>query len=189
MAISRLCSIPDCGKPYRAKGLCNTHYELNRLRTKRGKNKKRGEVQKFYLETVLGYEGEECLLWPYNRSVKGYAVMMANGKCVRVSRHLCIEVNGPPPTDSHHAAHNCGRGKDGCVTKSHLQWKTPAENEADKLIHGTGHALFLPKINETTAREIMDLKGLETQKVIAERYDISVSSVAMIHQRKSWKNI
>ncbi|WP_292637037.1 hypothetical protein [Mesorhizobium sp.] len=58
--------------------------------------------------------------------------MMKDGKCRRVSRLVCEEVHGPPPSPDHEAAHSCDNGDLGCATKRHLSWKTPKENTADK---------------------------------------------------------
>lgn len=189
MAKSRLCSIPGCGKPHRAKGMCNPHYEIRRLQTKIGGAKPvyRGHVRQFYHDTVLPYEGDDCLIWPYNRGKKGYAVMMQDGKSLRISRVLCTEINGPPPTPKHHAAHTCGKGRDGCVTKGHLAWKTPSENEADKKIHGT---FFVPsfrksKVDDAQVREIVALRGKMTQKAIGEKYGISGQAVSNIQRKRA----
>lgn len=67
----------------------------------------------------------------------GAAQINLGGRSVIVARMVCEEVNGPPPTPAHQAAHSCGKGHLGCITPQHLRWATQVENEADKLIHGT----------------------------------------------------
>lgn len=85
----------------------------------------------------MAYEGDDCLTWPFLKSPRGYARMHVNGRDKRVSRLVCEEAYGTPPTPDHHAAHSCGKGHLACVTKRHLRWATPVENAADKIIHGT----------------------------------------------------
>ena len=98
-----------------------------------------GEPYRYYSEEVLAYTGDECLLWPYGRVSKGYALMTAGGMDRYVHRFVCAAENGPAPTPQHQAAHSCGNGHLGCVSRKHLSWKTQAENEADKIAHGTYH--------------------------------------------------
>lgn len=189
MANSRLCSIPDCGKPYWGRGYCSTHYQRWRRNgyPLAGRTPE-GEPQRYLTEVVLKYDGDECLTWPYGKTA-GYGSIQHNGRDALVSRIVCEEENGPPPTPEHQAAHLCGKGHEGCVTRKHLVWKTRLENQADKLIHGTmlrGERHFWAKITEAQAREILSLKGQMLQREIAERFGISRPAVGMIHRGKNW---
>jgi hypothetical protein len=190
MANSRLCSIPDCSKPMKAKDFCCDHYRRFRLYGDPLAGRAgHGEPQRFYREVVLPYDGGDCLIWPFSTHRNGYAQMRVDGHLVTVSRMLCEATNGPPPTSKHHAAHSCGNGRSGCVTKRHLLWKTKAENEADKLVHGThnrGERHPMSKLTEAQAREILSLKGAELQRVIADRYGISNQAVSNIQIGKTW---
>jgi hypothetical protein len=190
MTAFRACSIPDCANAILANGLCSKHY--NRLRRHGDplvtKCTPKGEPKKFYQEVVLAYEGDECLIWPYN-TVNGYGSMWHYGRTRNVSRVLCEDVHGPAPTPKHEGAHSCGKGHLGCVAKRHLSWKTQKENQADKLVHGThnrGERSASAKITETQAREILSLKGKETQVVTAKRFGVSNRSVSNIQRRESW---
>lgn len=148
-----------------------------------------GEVQKFYEEVVLQYEGKECLFWPYGRGGKGYGCMKRNGGTVIVPRYVCEFMYGPAPTSEHQAAHSCGKGHLGCVAKSHISWKTPHENQADRLLHGThsrGARCGKAKLTEDQAREILSLKGAGTQAEIAKRFGVSRQAVAGIHTGVTW---
>lgn len=55
-------------------------------------------------------------------------------KKINVARVVCEEINGPPPTSEHQAAHNTPNGCIGrfCVNGNHLRWATQSENERDK---------------------------------------------------------
>jgi hypothetical protein len=77
-----------------------------------------------------------CLIW--TGSCRGEARYLQPqvrvGKTTKgVARLVCEEVNGPPPTLEHHAAHNTPNGCIGnlCVNGGHLRWATPSENTLD----------------------------------------------------------
>ena len=55
------------------------------------------------------------------------------GKVRYVSRLVCEEAHGPPPTNKHEAAH-APNGCIGvmCVNPDHIRWATRSENELDK---------------------------------------------------------
>ena len=189
MATSSLCSIPDCGKTAKVKGLCGGHYtRLWRYGDPLCGRTSRGDLPKFYSEVVMKYEDDECLIWPY-AAKNGYGVMGHNGKTVLVSRRVCEEVNGPPPTPDHHAAHSCGKGHLGCVTKRHLSWKTPYGNNQDKLVHGTvsrGSRNGTSKLTEKQVIEIMSLKGASALPTIADRFGVSKQTISEIHCGTRW---
>lgn len=190
MAISRICSIPNCGKLHYAKDLCDPHYKrlLRHGNPLAGKTD-RGAAIRFYEDVVLVYLGDECLVWPFDRKRNGYAGMRHDGKSVLVSRRVCEEVNGPPPSPDHEAAHSCGGGHLGCVSKWHLSWKTSKENKADKLIHDThdrGERNSQAKITEDMAIEIIALRGKESQSSIARRLGIVQQQVSRIQRGKRW---
>lgn len=197
MAIEfKACSVNGCNRNSHCQargrlGYCGTHY--NRFR-KYGdplkiKTAATGELLRFYNEDVQAYEGESCLIWPYTKDGNGYGRMYIDGKAVSVSRFLCRDINGEPPTEKHQAAHLCGNGHLGCVTKRHLVWKTVAENHADKVKHGThnrGERCPVSKLTESDVVGIRALRGIEKLDEIASRYGITKSNVKAIHYRRSW---
>ena len=186
----RKCLIKDCSKPQNSHGYCGAHGRRWRLYGDPLGSKPRslGKAQRFLRDVVLTDErGAEdpCLIWPFARTGAGYAQV----KKSYVARIACEEANGPPPTPKHDAAHNCGKGHLGCVTKSHLRWATRIENMADTLIHGTrsrGEHRPTAKLTEADVLEIRDLCGHSFQRDIAERFGVSVPTVSAIQARKSW---
>jgi hypothetical protein len=100
---------------------------------------------------------------------------------------VCEETHGPAPSPQHEAAHSCGNGSNGCVTKGHLSWKTPTENNADRLIHGTsnrGEQHPMVKLSEDAVRLIY--RDSRTYEVIAADHAISFVTVSDIKRRRSW---
>lgn len=102
---------------------------------------------------------------------------------------VCEEIHGPSPTENHDAAHTCGKGYLGCVSPKHIVWKTKAENQADRLIHGThnrGEKSGNSKLTEKQVEEIRSLEGSMSQAKIAEKFSISGCSVSKIINKKAW---
>jgi hypothetical protein len=54
---------------------------------------------------------------------------------VSVSRLVCEAFHGPAPSPIHQAAHENGRNQENLA--SNLSWKTPKENDQDKIRHGS----------------------------------------------------
>lgn len=95
--------------------------------------------------------------------------------------------HGPAPTRQHQAAHSC-RTK-SCVNPLHLSWKTPPENNADKIADGS--ALFGEKNHQAklTDGEVGTIRALYaaggvTQKQLADRFGVSHQQVSKIIRRE-----
>lgn len=133
-----ICSMLGCGKNIKAKGYCVSHY---RRLLKHGHplagNTIRGLPQKYISDVILKYDGDDCISWPFSRDTYGYGQVRIDGKLMNVHRYVCLKVNGGPPDVGYYAAHECGKGHEGCVSKRHLSWKTPKENQDDRIVHGT----------------------------------------------------
>ena len=140
-----------------------------------------------WLETNKDFCGNDCLIWPFAKDRHGYGQIRYEGKPQYVSRIICTHRHGPPPTLKHQTAHSCGNGHLGCVNGEHLRWATRAENEADKLMHGThqlGERNPSAKLTEVDVAIIRKWHG--TQREIARQYNIDQSTVSFIQNRKSW---
>lgn len=191
--INRICSVQDCGKPSKSLGFCATHYWRLRAHGHPMKTKKlpNGATQKFFEDVVLRYDGVECLTWPYAKS-RGYGEATINGRKDKVHIFVCEFVHGMRPTPEHEAAHSCGKGHEGCCAKSHLSWKTAAENQQDRRIHGTyqlGELNPSNKLMEDDVRQIILLKGKMLQKEIAAMFGVSRENISAIHRGKSWSHL
>lgn len=190
MADPRICSILECGKPHEAKGYCSSHYQRLRIHgNPLVSGTTPGDPMRFINDVAMHHTSSECLIWPFSKVGAGYGRVWIDGKQVVVSRYICQLVHGAPPTIEHDASHSCGKGHEGCISPIHLSWKTRAENEADKLIHGThirGGRHGRAKLTETEASEILAMKGKETQRNLAERFGVSIPTVSHIHTGRKW---
>jgi len=143
-----------------------------------------------WLRAHVGYEGPDCLIWPFSRREDGRGQFGFNGKYQKPHRWMCEATHGPAPTPKHQAAHECGKGHLGCVNPRHLKWKTPIENRADSRKHGTlnfGVGRPLRKLTQAQAQEIIALRGIESQDDLAERFGVTAQQVGRIQAGLSWK--
>jgi hypothetical protein len=190
MAISRICSIPDCGKSaVNSRGWCNAHYQRwwKHGDPTAGRTA-RGVIGPYLRDVVLTYTGDECLLWPF-ATTDGYGRVWHKGKVEIVSRVVCEIEHGPAPSPDYDAAHSCGNGDKGCVTKRHLSWKTRSGNMEDARAHGTtsrGARNCQAKLTEADVSEIRKLRGKLLQREIAEKFGVGRATISLIHSGKLW---
>ena len=190
MADLAICAIDGCDKPVVRRVWCNAHY----MRWKRhgdpiGGGTSLGDPQRYFRQVVMAYDGDDCLIWPFKRKGDGYGRLWRDGRMQVVSRLVCEENRGPPPAQKHDAAHSCGNGHNGCVTKRHLSWKTRAGNVADMVLHGNsmrGARNWNTKLTEEQVLEIRGLRGKATQVDLAKRFGVARQSISAIHKGLHW---
>ena len=191
----RVCSVDGCVRRHYGRGLCQMHWQRWKVNGAVGPaaplQTQRGGPQAFLAKAEM-YDGNDCILWPYARSHNGYATIDIDGRRVRVSRLLCERERGPPPSPAHHAAHSCGMGHIGCVTKKHLKWLTPKQNMEERDLHGTtsrGEHQPSAKLTDRDVRTIRALRGQVRQVDLAARFGVSQFIISAIQLRKNWKHI
>jgi hypothetical protein len=196
MADPRICSVENCCKPVKVKsrGLCNSHY----IRFQRHGSPLGGATAKnaaiAWLRLHATHEGEECLIWPYAKSAEGYGVCYDPArKAVRtVSDFMCELAHGPKPTGLHESCHSCGNGSGGCANPIHLRWGTHADNEGDKVAHGTDNAGSrhgCSKLSEDDVLAIKDSAKTLSGVSAAKLYGVSKATVSMIRSGKTWRHV
>lgn len=143
-----------------------------------------------WLRAHVGYDGEDCLIWPYSRRQNGYGCVGYNGKVHYPHRLMCELVNGPAPTPKHQAAHSCGRGHDCCVHPKHLSWKTNAENQEDRKRHGNGNKVgrIRRKLTPEDVAYIRATVGEKTVFELAEQFGVTSSNVCQIRRGEIWRS-
>lgn len=185
------CSVAGCCKAIVARGLCRAHYQRW---WKHGDPIAGGTAKKaavsFLRDVVMLYAGDECLTWPYAKNSDGYAIIRRDGRTHRVSRIVCEEKNGPPPTPNHEAAHCCGKGHEGCVSGSHLSWKTAQENAQDKIGHGTTTRGERNGRAALTADDILSIRAAikagSSHADLAQAFGVSRPNISQIKAGTRW---
>jgi len=186
---SRICSVADCGKQISSRRLCSAHYSkflkygdpLVKRQVEKGSHER-------WLRANIGYDGHDCLIWPFSSRSNGYGVASLQSKGLMAAhRFMCILVNGEPPTPKHVSAHSCNNGNKGCVSPLHVRWATHVENSADRYAHGTmmiGDKNPNTKLTKNQALEIY--ASSEKVDEIAKRYNVTVGCVAGIKKGANW---
>lgn len=188
------CIVPLCGRPYSAKGYCKPHYQrwlaCGDARPDVPLRRPQGEALSYLRSVVLQYSGDDCLPWPYTRNGHGAATISLDGRNTIVARFVCEARHGKAPSKKHEAAHCCGQGHNGCVAPSHLRWATRAENEADKLIHGThnrGERHGCAKLTTEQVLKIREMPG--SIRAVGKIFGVSYSTIADIRRMKKWSHV
>ncbi|MGN7959173.1 NUMOD4 motif-containing HNH endonuclease [Agrobacterium radiobacter] len=108
-----------------------------------------------------------------------------NRKTKRVNRLVCAAFNGEQPSNVL-ACHNDGDKRNNAA--DNLRWGTPAENQSDRVIHGTslrGEAVATSKLTASDVAEILESKtygSLINAKVSKTQYH-------KIKNGESWKHL
>lgn len=191
MPKSRICSIEGCGKPYRSRGYCESHY---RFFMSRGTPERKGNdspARDFFFNVVVPYDKDDCLIWPFSRCEKGYARMrrIKGFKGNAVYRLADQVINGVPENLKYDAAHTCGNGHLGCCNPRHVLRCTRAINRSHMKLHGTqtyGEDTSNARLTREQVLEIRRLFGTISQNKIAKMYNVGVSTIWAIKAKRSW---
>lgn len=186
------CSIEGCGKDAKARGWCSMHWK--RWRTTGDPNltngTPKGEPQRFMREAAFLYDGNECLLWPYGVDNKGVARVWNGSRMEPAARIVCSHANGPPPSYMHEAAHSCGNGHIGCISKKHLRWKTHSENMAEMVEHGRSTRGERSKSAKLTLDQVEDIRvrrGTILQREMADEFGVANTTICKIQIGQRWE--
>lgn len=188
-----ICEVTGCEKQASCRQLCKAHY----VRWKRHGNPicgrtSPGEKEAFLIANV-SYAGEGCLLSPYQDDKnRNYWFLNIEGEQISAHRWMCEKANGPAPSATHMAAHNCGAGHLGCVHPKHLRWATASENAQDKYQHGTaqyGERCNTAKLKESDIPKIRGMIGKTPSAKIARLFGVSKKTILLIGHRRTWSHV
>lgn len=191
MTAVKICKIAECNKPVKAMGWCNTHYlrskthgcPLKTISTPPG-------VAMTWIQDHIRYSGDECLIWPFNRTYFGYPSIGDRGAfgTNRAHRVMCELFHGPAPEERRDAAHSCGVRL--CMNPRHLRWASRSENEKDKIIHGKsnrGANHGMSKLTEDDIRTIRALGEQVSTSALAERFFVSRRHIRDVLKKRTWR--
>lgn len=192
MADKALCTIPNCGKPRDARGLCPAHYRrwqrfgdtlpdipVSRLT--------RASKRRDFLNKAIAYNGESCLIWPFKIKAGTYPLIKIDGVQRTVHSLVCEAKNGPRPFPGAEVAHSCGKS----LCLAHLRWASHADNLKDRWSHGTmymGERQWMAKLTEADVRLMRSLhaSGECKRMELCKRFGVSKSVVSQVVARKAW---
>jgi hypothetical protein len=144
--------------------------------------------QRFFNDVVLAHDSDDCLVWPFSTTVKGYPHMYFQGRWKLVTRRVCEHFYGPALSRKHQAAHSCREL--ACVNWRHLRWATPSENEADKIGHGTYQYGERNPQAKLTVDQVLSIRAaVGSHSEIAAQYNVSRRTVSKIKARQRWNTL
>ena len=185
------CLVEGCKNLRCGHGYCPKHYKrfkkygdpLKQTRPERGSGIK-------FVRLAAEYEGDDCLEWPYAKTVRGgYGAVTKSihpsGKAHRAVLELAA---GPPPEPGMSAAHAPGVCHNpACVNPRHLRWATNQENQADRIVDGT-HGTKLSGADVVEIRRQF-AEGGTTRRELANNWGISYGHIKGIISRRTWKHV
>ena len=177
----RTCAHPDCVKPHKARGLCQTHYR----RVQRTGQVGLRPPDVFFWAKVDRRGPEDCWLWTGAKSGTGYGVFRGE-KAHRFSARLA-----GMSIDDALVRHHCDTPL--CVNPAHLQPGTHDDNMRDAVDRKRmprGERQRSAKLRETDIPAILEMaKAGYSYREIGERFGVTKYNIYHIVNRKTWKDV
>lgn len=189
----RICSIPDCGVKHYAKGLCEKHYQRQKLTGHTGEGvKPRLPLSVRFWRKVDIRSDDECWEWKGCMSNKtGYGAITKNGKNVGAHR-VSYELNKGPIQEGLYILHSCDNRK--CVNPNHLRAGTCQENIQEAFDKGRksnpiayGEQNPKSKLNLTQVEFIKSHPEMQHTE-LAKLFNVSPNCIRGVRIGRTWSN-
>lgn len=144
-------------------------------------------AERLAAKTVAGQHG--CLLWTGSTYEFGHGVIW-NGKFNEGAHRVAWTLaNGPIPSRMC-VCHRCDTP--ACVNPDHLFLGTKADNAADmaskgRASHRPGASSPSAKLTADDVAEIRKLKGIVSQRALAERFGVSKTAIRFVQKGRTWQ--
>lgn len=182
------CSVPECSKPARLRGLCGMHHQ----RWLRYGDLNRGSPtleQRFWAKVD---KSGECWLWTASCRPDGYGQIRVGPTFKGAHAIGYILQIGPVPAEMQ-VLHRCDNPP--CVRGDHLFLGTPLDNMTDKIAKGRlrvahGEQQGGAKLTEADIPVIRQRwRAGESQVSIGRAYGVTFQTIWQVVHGKSWAHI
>ena len=153
-----------------------------------------GRVRSWKRTTKTGVHGGGLLKPSTDRQGRRTVCLSCNGNRVnkRVHQLVLESFVGPKPKGM-----ECCHFPDSNPANNYLtnlRWDTRVNNQADRLVHGTsnrGGKHGMSKLVNVDVERIRDIRliGQQTYPVIAEYFNVSISTIGQILRRTAWQHV
>ena len=133
----------------------------------------------------------ECWEWQAVHNGNGYGQFWLDGG-MRYASHVSLKLIGIIIPKGKHVCHHCDNPP--CVNPSHLFVGTRSENMADaarkgKLSHHGAAGEDSARAILTNKKVLAIRKSCDTQAVLADRFNVSQSTISAIKTRRNWRHL
>lgn len=152
------------------------------------------EITRFWSHVLIGPK-QKCWVWKISKN--GYPKFWTS-KGIRSCSSISFELHYGIPVGTRNGEctlHKCDNPS--CVNPNHLFLGTQKMNALDKSIKGRcnpnppfGESHYLAKLNRSKVRKIRALYKTRkyTQRILAQMFDVSTTSICYIVNKINWKN-
>jgi hypothetical protein len=141
-----------------------------------------------FLRNLIGTKEASCIAWPYATNAKGYGLAVVGGKQRGAHHWMCRLAHGEPYRIWNCAAHSCGNPI--CVNPNHLRWATPAENAADRKVHGTDNSGERNGKTTITEEDVRAIRAAPPfYAPLMEKYGLTRHAISKIRSGKRWQHV
>jgi hypothetical protein len=193
-----MCSIAQCDRPLKAKGLCSSHYQRwKRLGDplaggppKRPDGMSQAEAFAWFCPGSPPSDG--CWDWPAGTNEHGYGIFGWNNHPVRahIVSHGMYNPHDPVTAERPYVLHSCDRPI--CVQPAHLRAGTPAENMADGVSRHRwplGETHYHAKLTDSDVLAIRSFRGQVIETELADRFGVARTTIADILHGRTWQHL
>lgn len=168
----------------------NETFSCERHTMPRKRNMTDKEFQDWFQSKLILNEGTGCMEWSMCRVSQGYGVIRIQSKNIRTHR-LALEFKlGIPIQDKLDVLHSCNNPP--CCNPEHLREGDNLENMKDKVLANRqprGDTNGNSKLKTEQVLQIRQLKGVKSQKEIANMFNVQKACIAKIHRNEKWKHL
>ena len=184
------CSQPDCAEAHYGLDMCRKHYRRFKAHGSPDYAIATHAERLAFIDAAVEARGHDCILWPFPVDGSGYGRIQFDRRTTGAHAHTLTIAEGPRPPGME-AAHSCGVRH--CVNPDHLRWATPADNQSDRVAHGTsnrGSGSGAAKLTEPDIPVIRLRRSRgEAIKEIAADYGVTATCISNVLSGRTWRHV